>query len=66
MAGQQNARQREPADNRVEMAAHEHHAARIPAQPARQGITLGRMRYVLALGLGLIIVAFAILYFLHP
>jgi hypothetical protein len=53
------------ADRKTEMSAYEHHAARIPTTSARQGITLGRVRYVLGIGLAMVIVAFAIIYFLH-
>ena len=35
-----------------------------PAE-VRQGVTLGHMRYVLGLSLALVIVAFAIIYFLY-
>lgn len=37
----------------------------VPPVQARQGVTLGRMRYVLAISLALVIVAFAIIYFLY-
>lgn len=33
---------------------------------ARQAVTLGRMRYVLAVGLVLVIVLFAVIYFAGP
>ena len=37
----------------------------IRAAQARQGETSGRMRYVLIIGLGLVIAAFAIIYFIN-
>lgn len=33
---------------------------------ARQAVTLGRMRYVLAIGLVLVVVLFAVIYFAGP
>jgi hypothetical protein len=44
---------------------HEHHASQLPATEARQGVTLGHMRYVLGFGLALVVIAFAIIYFLY-
>jgi len=49
----------------VEMSASEHHAARLPAQAARQGATSGRVRRVLHISLALLVIAFAIIYFMH-
>lgn len=40
-------------------------AKEVPPVQARQGATLGHMRYVLAISLALVIVAFAIIYFLY-
>ena len=37
----------------------------VPSVQARQGTTLGHMRYVLVISLALVIVAFAIIYFLY-
>ena len=52
-----------PTDlHRVENRGGELHASRLPGTQARQGVTLGRMRFVLGFGLALVIVAFAILY----
>jgi hypothetical protein len=62
MASNSDLEQRNP---RVEMSAYEHHASKIPAPEARQGAVLGHVRYVLGFGLALVIVAFAIIYFLH-
>lgn len=42
----------------------EHHQRNI--QEARQGVTLGRMRFVLAIGLVLVVVLFAVIYFAGP
>ncbi len=33
---------------------------------ARQAVTLGRMRYVLAIGLILVVLMFALIYFIRP
>jgi len=38
----------------------------LDAQHARQAVTLGRMRYVLAIGLVLVVVLFAVIYFMGP
>jgi hypothetical protein len=37
----------------------------LPPARVRQGVTFGRMRYVLGIGLALVIVAFAIIWFLN-
>ena len=37
----------------------------LPPTPVRQGISLGRMRYVLGIALALVIIAFAIIWFLN-
>lgn len=47
------------------MRANEHHAAKMPAARARQAIAPGHVRYMLAAGLALVIVAFAIIYYLN-
>lgn len=56
---------RDPKAEGVEMSDSEHHASRIPAPRARQGATLGHMRYVLAIGLALVVIAFAVIYLLY-
>ncbi len=37
----------------------------VPTGRARQGVTFGRMRYVLGIGLALVIIAFATIWFLN-
>lgn len=37
----------------------------LPTEEARQGETLGHMRYVLAISLALALIAFAVLYFIY-
>jgi hypothetical protein len=38
-------------------------AQRLPSGEARQGVTLGHMRYVLGISVALAVVAFAVFYF---
>jgi len=49
----------------AEMSAGEHHASRLPAARARQAVPLGHVRYVLGIGLALIVVALAVIYALY-
>ncbi len=64
-------------DKNVDYLPHEHEAEYLPqgedteerelsTHQARQAVTLGRMRYVLAIGLVLVIVLFALIYFIGP
>lgn len=47
----------------LEMSVHEHQASKMPAPMARQAAVTGRVRYVLGIGIGLVVIAFAIIYF---
>lgn len=49
----------------VEMSTREHQAAKMPAGAARQGAASGRVRLVLRASLALVVIAFAIIYFMH-
>ena len=49
----------------MEAPGHEHHASQMPGTEARQGVTLGHMRYVLGFGLALVVIAFAVIYFFY-
>jgi hypothetical protein len=60
-AGTQN----EDRNAAVDMSSYEHRATKLSAPRARQAAALGHMRYVLAIGLTLVIVAFAVIYFLY-
>jgi hypothetical protein len=46
----------------IEHVSGDRHASQLPTTQARQGVTLGRMRFVLGFGLALVIVAFAVIY----
>ena len=49
----------------AERAGPDRHASETPATEARQGETTGRMRYVLGIGVALIVVIFAAIYFFY-
>jgi hypothetical protein len=49
----------------IEISRGAHGPLRLSAREARQGVTLGRMRFVLTFGLALAMVAFAIIYLIY-
>jgi hypothetical protein len=49
----------------AEMLPREHHTSKLPAQEARQGAVSGRVGLVLRISLVLVVIAFAIIYFLY-
>lgn len=55
-------------DRDVEFLPHgeDHEKRELSTQQARQAVALGRMRYVLAIGLALVIALFALIYFIRP
>jgi len=57
--------QPENSTRQVEVQGRGDDASKLPATEARQGVTLGHMRYVLGFSLALVVIAFAIIYFFY-
>ncbi|HEY5048136.1 MAG TPA: hypothetical protein VII49_08970 [Rhizomicrobium sp.] len=55
----------QPERRIAETAGPDRHASKLPAAEARQGETTGRMRYVLGIGVALIVLIFAAIYFFY-